>query len=201
MIATVSGVLSARDGDLAIIETDGGVGYAVTVPAGTMSRLPGTGQRVRLHTELVVREDSWSLFGFDDPMERAIFRRLLDAGGFGPRLALALLSALGADRTVRAIRDRDLTVLSSVSGIGRKKAERLALELSDRFDDLQPAVAMPSAGGSEEAVRALVALGYTPAAADDAVRMAARDVALEDTPQLIRRALALLVGARSGRPA
>jgi Holliday junction DNA helicase RuvA len=139
------------------------------------------------------------LFGFDEPIDRAVFRRLLGASGFGPRLALGLLAELGAERAVRAIRARDLGVLSSVSGIGRKKAERLALELSDRFDDLEFAAAPAPGRGSEEAVRALVALGYTPAAADDAVRSAAREVALEDTPQLIRRALAQLAGARSGR--
>jgi Holliday junction DNA helicase RuvA len=100
---------------------------------------------------------------------------------------------------VRAIKGRDLAVLSSVNGIGRKKAERLALELSDRFDDIEITAATPVTRSSEEAVRALVALGYTPAAADDAVRIAAREVALEDTPQLIRRALAQLVGARPGR--
>jgi Holliday junction DNA helicase RuvA len=100
---------------------------------------------------------------------------------------------------VRAIRSRDLAALSSVSGIGRKKAERLALELSDRFDDVEAGPPTPVAQGAEEAVRALVALGYTTAAADDAVRAAARDVALEDTPQLIRRALARLAGARAGR--
>lgn len=199
MIATVSGALIARDGDTVTIETGGGVGYLLTVPAGTMARLPGLGQQVRLFTELVVRDDGWLLFGFDEPADRAIFRRLLGASGFGPRLALALLADLGAERTVRAIRTRDLAVLSSVSGIGRKKAERLALELSDRFDDLDVAVAAPVTRGAEEAVRALVALGYTPAAADDAVRIAAREVALEDTPQIIRRALSLLASTHSGR--
>jgi Holliday junction DNA helicase RuvA len=199
MIALVSGMLVSRDGETITVETSGGVGYTLTVPAGTMARLPAVGQAVRLHTELVVREDGWMLFGFDEPADRAVFRRLLGASGFGPRLALGLLAELGAERAVRAIRTRDLAVLSSVSGIGRKKAERLALELSDRFDDLELAVAPAPARGSDEAVRALVALGYTPAAADDAVRLAARDVALEDTPQLIRRALARLAGARPGR--
>ncbi len=199
MIALVSGTVVSRDGDTVTVETAGGVGYVLTVPTGTMAALPAVGQQVRLFTELVVREDGWLLFGFDDPVERGVFRRLLGASGFGPRLALALLAELGAERAVRAIRSRDLAVLSSVSGIGRKKAERLALELSDRFDDIEVAVAAPTNRSSEEAVRALVALGYTPAAADDAVRAAAREVALEDTPQLIRRALAQLAGARSGR--
>lgn len=199
MIAQLEGIVAARSTDGVVLATDGGVGYQLLVPAGTLARLPGDGHRVRLFTELVIREDAWLLFGFDSAGEREIFRRLLGAGGFGPRLALALLSELGATRAVRAIREKDIAVLSSVSGIGRKKAERLALELADRFDDLPSAPEAPRTGAHDDAVRALVALGYTPVAADDAVRAAQRDVALDDTPQLIRRALAALAGARAGR--
>ena len=118
MIATVTGAIVSRAGEQVIVETDGGVGYAIAVPAGVLARLPADGQRVRLHTELVVREDAWSLYGFDEPGERAVFQRLLGASGFGPKLALALLSALGPGRTVRSIRARDLTALSTVAGIG-----------------------------------------------------------------------------------
>ena len=199
MIASVTGELSGRSGDTVLVLTDAGVGYEISVPAGVLARLPTDGQRTRLYTELVVREDAWLLYGFDQPAERTVFQRLLGASGFGPKLALALLSALGPDRTVRAIRDRDLAVLSSVSGIGRKKAERLALELQDRFDDVLLTAATPRGSGDEEAVRALVALGYTPAVADDAVRAARGDVALEDTPALIRRALQRITTARAGR--
>jgi Holliday junction DNA helicase RuvA len=93
MIAIVTGVLAARDGETIVVQTDGGVGYEVTVPAGVAGRLPRPGGRISLHTELVVKEDGWSLFGFDRAAERQIFQRLLGASGFGPRLALALLSA------------------------------------------------------------------------------------------------------------
>jgi Holliday junction DNA helicase RuvA len=189
MIASLSGVLAARDGDAIVVQTDGGVGYEVTVPSGVAGRLPPPGGRVSLHTELVVKEDGWALFGFDRPAERQIFQRLLGAAGFGPKLALALLSALGAERTVRSIRARDLAALSSVAGIGRKKAERLVLELRDRFDDeiMEPAAA-PLAG-SDEAVRALMGLGYAAGAAEDAVRSAIAAGSPDETPQLIRRAL------------
>ncbi len=114
----------------------GGVGYSLTVPAGVAERLPAAGSRVSLWTELVVKEDGWSLFGFDRPAERVVFQRLLGASGFGPKLALALLSALGPERTVRSILTKDLVSLSSVGGIGKKKAERLVLELRDRFGAL-----------------------------------------------------------------
>jgi Holliday junction DNA helicase RuvA len=198
MIARVSGVLAERAGETIVVETDGGVGYALTVPAGVAERLPVTGARVSLFTELVVKEDGWALFGFDRPLERMVFRRLLEASGFGPKLALAILSALGPERTVRSILARDLTVLSSVSGVGRKKAERLVLELQDKFSELPLQSPATSAPGSEEAVQALVGLGYGPGAADEAVRAALSDGAPSETSQLIRRALLRLTTARGG---
>jgi Holliday junction DNA helicase RuvA len=198
MIATITGTLAARNGDALIVQTDGGVGYEVAVPQGVLERLPPPGGRLSLWTELVVREDGWTLYGFEHPVEREIFQRLLGASGFGPKLALALLSALGAERTVRSIQTRDLPVLSSVSGIGKKKAERLALELADRFGDLSLQTA-PRPRGSDDAVRALLALGYTPAAADDAIRAALAAGASEDTGPLIRQALQQLAAARGGR--
>ena len=198
MIASVHGVLAERDGETIVVLTDGGVGYEITVPLGVAERLPGPGARVALHTELVVKEDGWSLFGFDRPAERRVFRTLLGASGFGPKLALALLSALGAERTVRSIRGRDLAALSSVGGIGRKKAERLVLELQDRFGDIVIETEAPRPEGTDGAVRALVGLGYGPGAAEDAVRAALAAGAPEETSQLIRRALQQLA-ARGGR--
>ncbi len=198
MIATVSGVLAGRDADSVIVETDGGVGYAIAVPLPVFERLPPAGARVRLHTELVVREDGWALYGFDRPVERSIFQRLLGASGFGPRLALALLSALGPERAVRGIRERDIAVLSTVSGIGRKKAERLILELHDRFDDvpeLPPAAAAPPRG-ADQAVRALTGLGYAAAAAEEAVRSALANGGDPETAAVVRRALQVLAARK-----
>jgi Holliday junction DNA helicase RuvA len=192
VISTLSGVLAGRDGEAVIVETEGGVGYAVAVPLPVFERLPPPGSRVRLFTELIVREDGWLLYGFDRPVERAIFQRLLGASGFGPRLALALLSALGPDRTVRAIRERDIAALSSVTGIGRKKAERLILELQDRFDDLPDLAPRPPAPGVEQAVRALTGLGYAPSAAEDAVRTALANGGDSETSAVVRRALQVL---------
>jgi Holliday junction DNA helicase RuvA len=198
MIATLSGVVSERDGESLVVQTDGGVGYAVTVSIGVAQRLPARGARVSLFTELVVKEDGWSLYGFDSVIERLIFRHLLSASGFGPKLAIALLSALGPERTVRSIQARDLSALSSVSGIGRKKAERLVLELQDRFSELVVEHRGARLEGSEEAVRALMGLGYGIAAADDAVRAALAAGAPAETPQLIRRALQQLTTSKAG---
>jgi len=199
VIARVSGVLAERAGDAIVVETDGGVGYALSVPAGVAERLPAPGGRVSLFTELVVKEDGWSLFGFDRAAERMVFQRLLGASGFGPKLALALLSALGAERTVRSILARDLAALSSVSGVGRKKAERLVLELQDKFGDISLQTPAARAPGGDDAVQALVGLGYGPGAADEAVRAALADGSPSETSQLIRRALQRLATARGGR--
>jgi holliday junction DNA helicase RuvA len=199
MIATLTGVVAERDGESLVVQTDGGVGYAVSVPAGVAQRLPTRGARVSLFTELVVKEDGWALYGFDSPTERQVFRYLLTASGFGPKLALALLSSLGPERTVRSIQSRDLAALSSVSGIGRKKAERLVLELQDRFSDVVVESPASQFDGSEEAVRALMGLGYGVAVADDAVRAALAAGAPAETPQLIRHALQQLATPRGGR--
>ena len=188
MIAFVSGTLRERHGDSVLIETAGGVGYAVTLPLGVLERLPATGTKLSLYTELVIREDSWSLYGFDEVTERAIFRQLLGASGFGPKLALALLSTLGPARAVRSIVQRDIATLATVPGIGRKKAEKLIVELTDRFGDIPvdlPA-AVPRPG--EEATQALIRLGYPAPAAEEAVR-ATLAAGITDTARLIRDAL------------
>jgi len=198
MIATLTGVIAERNGESLVVQTDGGVGYAVNVSLGVAQRLPSRGARVSLFTELVVKEDGWSLFGFDSAIERQVFRHLLTASGFGPKLALALLSALGPERTVRSIQTRDLAALSTVSGIGRKKAERLVLELQDRFSDLVIEPRGAKVDGSEEAVRALMGLGYGLAAADDAVQAALAAGTSPDTAQLIRRALQQLSTSKAG---
>lgn len=198
MIATLAGVVAERQGETLVVQTDGGVGYAVTVSVGVAARLPARGSRVSLFTELVVKEDSWALYGFDSVTERQVFQRLLSASGFGPKLALSLLSALGPERTVHSIQARDLAALSSVSGIGRKKAERLVLELQDRFSDVVIEPAGGRMSGSEDAVRALMGLGYGVTAADDAVRAALASGAPAETPQLIRQALQQLAASRGG---
>jgi Holliday junction DNA helicase RuvA len=188
MIALVTGILRERDGDAVLIETPGGVGYTVTVPIGVLERLPMNGESVRLYTELVVREDGWALYGFDRVAERAIFERLLSASGFGPKLALALLSTLGPERTVRSIQGRDIAALATVSGIGRKKAEKLVVELGDRFKEAPRDLPAAEPRPGEAAVQALTRLGYAAAQAEEAVRGALTGGAT-DTARLIRDAL------------
>lgn len=130
-----------------------------------------------LHTHLVIKEDSWQLFGFSTTFERRVFQRVLGAKGVGPALALGLLSTLSADRLVRAIQAKDVATLQSVPRVGRKKAEQLILDLADKLTDLQLSGAgisasTPQGVGAEDAIRALVSLGYSTVDAERAVRQA-----------------------------
>jgi Holliday junction DNA helicase RuvA len=189
MISTVFGTLADRTTESVVVETNGGVGYAITVPVGVHERLPAAGKQVRLFTELVVKEDGWALYGFDDPSERTVFQRLLSASGVGPKLALAILSHLGPARTVRSLQGKDVTTLATVSGIGKKKAEKMVIELHDRFADLAiNAVAAPPAAG-DAAIKALVNLGYAQREAEGAVRAELQAGTPEETGALVKRAL------------
>ena len=194
MIASITGRLAAKTADRVIIETQGGVGYDITVPLGVMERLPALGERVTLATELVVREDGQFLYGFLNETEKRFFQRLLAVSGVGPRTALALISTLGVERGSRAIKGRDIATLASVSGIGKKTAERIGLELADKMGDVADSAAPAATGPAESAVRALERLGYAPAEADKAVRQAlAGDGGVAaDSAALVRRALELL---------
>lgn len=198
MIAAVRGTVVSRAGDRVTVATTGGVSYEIAVPLGVLERLPRDGHVVELVTVLVVREDGWALYGFDDTAERAVFQRLLTATGVGPRLALAMISALGgAARVVGAIRGHDLAALCTVPGVGRKTAERVVVELKDKLADLprtEAAAGTPPA--AEQAVQALVGLGYPAAEADRAVRTVVSHDGAGEPAELIRRSLQLLTGTR-----
>jgi Holliday junction DNA helicase RuvA len=199
VIAQLTGTLLSKELDHVEVMTSGGVAYELAIPLGVYEALPKTGERVALHTHLVVREDAWLLFGFTTPFEKRVFQKVLTANGVGPALALGMMSALSADRLVRAIREKDIVTLQQVPRVGRKKAERLILDLADKLDDVQgePMGGVGRAGpaGAEDAIRALVSLGYTTAEADKAVR-AALDAGGRgmSAPELIRGALARISG-------
>jgi holliday junction DNA helicase RuvA len=193
VIAEVRGTLAAKELDRLTVMTPGGVGYEVLIPLSVFESLPKLGEAVHLHTQLVVRDDGWLLFGFASPFERRVFQLLLTANGVGPALALALVSHLTADRLVRALQERDVTTLQGVPRVGRKKAERIVLDLADKLDGLEVdgSAPRPEGAGAEDAIRALVKLGYAPVDAEKAVRAAfdegGRGLSAHD---LIRRALA-----------
>lgn len=194
MISRLKGIVVTRDPDAVEIETDGGVVYEVEVPLTVLERLPTPGNAVELRTVQVVTETSAALYGFIDAHERTLFQRLLTASGVGPKLALSMMSAYRADRLARALVEKDLGALQQISGVGRKKAEKLVLELSDKVADLAVAMpgvtAAPGGAGAQEAVRALVALGFSFADADHAVRQALEAGASgASADEIVRRAL------------
>jgi Holliday junction DNA helicase RuvA len=194
MISRIHGVLIARGAGAVEVETAGGLVYEIEVPSTVLERLPPVGEAVRLRTSQVVREDSVALYGFIDAGERHLFQRLLGASGVGPRLAVAMLSAYTAPRLVQALVEKDVTALRQVSGVGRKTAERLVLELADKVGDLGVLDEGTGPGGGDgvqEAVAALVALGYDFATADRAVRTALEEGEAQTADGLIRRALSL----------
>ncbi len=202
MISSLAGTPVTKDLDRAEVLTSGGVGYELAIPLGTYESLPRAGEQVRLHTALVVREDEWLLYGFGTAFERAVFRKLLQAKGVGPSLALGMLSTLTAERLVRAIREKDIATLQQVPRVGRKKAEQLVLDLADKLDDVATAPSdgsRPAGASDADAIRALVSLGYAAPDAEKAVR-SARDAmgpsgATSSTAELVRAALPL-VGRR-----
>lgn len=191
MIGRMRGSLAAIGTDRVTVMTPGGVGYEVLVPTGVFETLGAVGDEIELHTALVVRDDALLLFGFASGRDRELFLRLQSASGVGPRLALSILGALPARRVVGAIRAREPAVLQTVSGVGRKTAERLVLELADKLDDLGAAEPVEVAGGTGAALDALRALGYSASEAESALATARREAGGEDagTEALVRAAL------------
>ncbi len=192
MIAAVFGKLVSKSGDRIVVATSGGVSYEIAVPIGVLERLPPDGSEVELHTVPIVREDGWALYGFDDSAERTVFQRLLAVNGVGPRLALAIVSTLG-NRVIRALKEGDIAALCTVPGVGKKTAERIALELKDKLRDVSSSdgatvVSIPA----EQAVNALVNLGYSSGEADRTVRTVLSQEGGSSTAELIRGALQLL---------
>jgi holliday junction DNA helicase RuvA len=197
MIVHIEGTLIARDIDRVEVMTSGGVAYELQIPLGVFETLPKQGEKVSMHTWLVVKEDAWQLFGFSSLYERRLFQKLLTANGVGPALALGLLSSLSAPRLVRAIMEKDIPTLQGVPRVGRKKAERLILDLADKLDSIgsdgEGGVGRAAVGASEDALRALISLGYSSGDADKAVRAALDEGGSGlSAPELIRAALAVL---------
>ena len=193
MIAHVRGRLASKSADRVVVETAGGVGYEIVVPLGVMEKLPAAGAEVTLATELVVREDGWALYGFLDESERRFFQRVTSIAGVGPKIGIALMSALGVERGARALREKNIALLSSVSGIGKKTAERLALELGEKVEDFTEAPSLTVPAGAEAALKALERLGYGVPEADQAIRQALAGNGTDtETEVLVRRALQIL---------
>ncbi len=161
MIGRISGILLDKTPPLALIDCNG-VGYECEVPMSTFYLLPQVGDKVTLLTHFVVREDAQLLFGFGTNQERLMFRQLLKVNGIGAKSALAILSGLSIDELIQAVSLQEASLLTRVPGIGKKTAERLLLELKDKFT-LDSALSIKGSGItsiSQDVLNALIALGY-----------------------------------------
>ncbi|MEU5715007.1 Holliday junction branch migration protein RuvA [Streptomyces sp. NPDC020403] len=208
MIAFVSGPVAALTPSTAVVEV-GGIGMAVQCAPGTLAGLR-IGQEARLATSLVVREDSLTLYGFADDDERQVFELLQTASGVGPRLAQAMLATHSPDALRTAVATGDEKALTAVSGIGKKGAQKLLLELKDRLGEpvgapvgRQGAGTAVSSSWRDQLQAALIGLGYAAREADDAVTAVApqAEAAIAGggqapVPQLLRAALQTLNRAR-----
>jgi Holliday junction DNA helicase RuvA len=184
MIVFLDGVLEQKEPTRVVVNV-GGVGYEAAIPLSSYDRLPAAGQRVRILTVPVVREDAHLLFGFMTAEERDLFLQLTSVNGIGPKLGLAVLSGLSVRDLKAAIAAGDVMRLSGISGIGKKSAERLVLEMRDKLGKGEMAAALtaghapgPADAKLRDAYLALVSLGHKPA---DAQRMV-KDVAGQIAP-------------------
>lgn len=195
MIGRLRGILVDKQAPHLLLEVQG-VGYEIEAPMSTFYDLPALGMEVTLFTHLLVREDAHVLCGFATTAERALFRSLIRVSGVGAKLALAILSGISAEGFARCVQNQDAATLTRLPGIGKKTAERLIIEMRDRLENF--------AGGSdihqsrdagsarldspiEDAVSALVSLGYKPPEASRLVR--AVDCVDLPSEEIIRRAL------------
>ena len=197
MISRVRGTLLSRDTERVELLATSGVVYEIHVPLTVFRRLPAEGSDLELRTAYIVRDDVPSLYGFLDERERTLFYRLMTVQMVGPRLAMALMSAYHAERLARGIVEKDSKLLARVSGLGKKTADRIVLELSDKVVDLAALGdgATPAGKQASEAVAALVSLGYSFTDADAAIREA---ISSDDDDAASTEALVRTVLARRG---
>jgi holliday junction DNA helicase RuvA len=177
MIARLSGILAETTADSAVIDV-GGVGYLVQMSGKTLAALGPAGGEILVLTELQVREDAWTLFGFGSEAERDAFRALTSIQGVGGRLALAILSVLAPDELARAVAQGDKAMIGRANGVGPKLAARIANELQGKLGlaGLAGAAPAPRAGAAADALSALANLGFKPAEASAAVNAAQDEI-------------------------
>ena len=201
MIAHLKGILQKKSPENVIINING-IGYEVIAPLSTFYALPDEGQETSIHIYTHVREDAIILFGFYTSLEKEIFRQLISVSGIGPKLAINILSGMGPDELLDALARGDAVRLQSIPGVGKKTAERMALELKDKAEKTRTDLELPPSMITtledkailNDALSALLNLGYPPKAANRAAEKAVsslKDVSLEG---VIKEALRLLAG-------
>jgi len=190
MIGRLRGVLLEKTPPFVLVDVNG-VGYEVEVPMSTFYNLPAVGETVTLLTQFIVREDAQLLFGFGSDRERSIFRQLLKVNGVGAKSALSILSGLSVEDLIRAITLQEAGMLTRIPGVGKKTAERLLLELKDKFsmlDGVSLGTAKPQSSNAD-VLTALVALGYNEREALAAVKHVPADCAIEEGIRLALKSL------------
>ena len=199
MIGRLFGTVVGQGDDGTVTIDVNGVGYDVTVPLGALGRARKDGDRVILHIHTVVREDAFMLFGFPSLEDREVFRMLISVSSVGPKIATSILGALPPDELQSAIARRELGRLTAISGVGKKTAERLLLELKDKLGGLSLAGLGPTAtkpttapvASKQELLRsALANMGFKPAEVERAVETVRDRLATSDLAELVRDALA-----------
>jgi Holliday junction DNA helicase RuvA len=191
LIARLSGILAETSADGAVIDV-GGVGYQLLASARTLDSLGPVGGEVTVLTELQVREDAWTLFGFGSAGERDAFRALTSVQGVGGRVAMAILSALAPDELARAIAQEDKAMIGRANGVGPKLAARIANELQGKLGvtGLGGTAPAPRGGAASDALSALANLGFKPAEASAAVSAAQDELGADASlDALVRLAL------------
>tara|TARA_R110001583_G_scaffold183598_1_gene342307 strand:+ start:43431 stop:44024 length:594 start_codon:yes stop_codon:yes gene_type:complete len=194
MIGRLRGIILEKQAPDLVLDVQG-VGYEIAAPMSTFCSLPAINEEVSLFTHLVVREDAQLLYGFATTRERLLFRSLLKVNGVGAKLALTILSGSDVDDFSRSVQEGDADSLTRLPGVGKKTAERLIIEMRDRLKGisgamgLKPVVSAAAslAGAKDEAIEALISLGYKPVEADKMIRVLASDGLT--TEELIRMAL------------
>jgi Holliday junction DNA helicase RuvA len=202
MIANLCGLLARKTTQSVVIDI-GGIGYEIFVPLSTYYTLPEKDERVSLHVYTHVREDAFLLFGFQTELEKKLFMMLISVSGIGPKLAVNVLSGIGPEDLIRAIATGDALRLQSIPGVGRKTAERIALELKDKaLQSMGEYQTSPPATSEEQsspmvndAMSALVNLGYSPKPAKAAVEKARSTMQRASLENLIKGALKVLASA------
>lgn len=193
MIAQLHGKLLDKSPTRVLLEVHG-VGYEISISLSTFEKLPAAGESLTLLTHLHVREDALQLFGFATAKERQLFQLLISVTGVGPKVAQSILSGCEVEAFCRHIQQNDTAAMTAIPGIGKKTAERLAMELRDR---IAPLLAEPQRGSApaaparinDEALLALISLGYPRANAEKAVRQALAEKEDQTLEELIKHAL------------
>ena len=200
MIAHVSGILESTDKNSIVIDVDG-IGFKIFASNNLLSEMPPVGEKIKVYTEQIVREDSNSLYGFSSKEEKNLFNALLSVSGIGPKSALSLVSGMPASELVSAIAQGNVSAISSIPGIGNKTAQRIIVELKEK---IAKTYAVPSSemakgfagdqGLVSDAISALVTLGYSPREARDVLlKINIDSLKVKSVEEIIKMALKNLI--------